>query len=103
MNGQIEIIEKALEDSLDMKITDQILYIKAKDHDIRTIYLIGEKNKYELDFSDTLPGEDLYENVSYYLTAPLTSLEEDNYELVINYNDDIISTGKTIQIKEVQE
>lgn len=103
MNGQIEIIEKALEDSLDMKITDQILYIKAKDHDIRTIYLIGENNKYELDFSDTLPGEDLYENVSYYLTAPLTSLEEDNYELVLNYNDDIISTGKTIQIKEVQE
>lgn len=103
LNAAPKVSDQVLEDDLDMKIVDQILYLKAKDHDVRKIYLIGEENSYELDFSDTLPGEDIYENVSYYLTAPLTSLEEDSYQLVLDYNDEILSTGRTIQIKEVVE
>ena len=92
--------QKTLKDSLDMKIIDRILYLKGKDHEITRIYLKGKENSYEMDFTDTLPGEDLYENVSYYITVPLSSMSPDTYQLILEYQGETVKTDKEITIKK---
>ncbi|MDO4556097.1 MAG: aryl-sulfate sulfotransferase [Lachnospiraceae bacterium] len=96
----IETPEQEISDSLEMKIIDGVIYIKAKDHDVTKIFLKGSENCYEIDFSETLPGEDLYENVSYYVTAPLRSLKADTYDLILEYQEEMVTTEKQVTIKE---
>lgn len=97
---RIETPEKQIEEEPEMRITDSILYVRAKDHAIHEVYLKGSRYTYKMDLTATLPGEDLYKNVAYYLPLPLNGLKTDTYELILNYRGEMTATGKTITIKK---
>lgn len=98
--GSIDVPEKQLKEELEMKIIDSILYIRATDHSIHEVYLKGSKKNYKMDLTATLPGEDTYEQVYYYIPLPLNGLKADTYELILNYKGEMTATGKTITIKK---
>lgn len=98
--GSITTPEKQLEEELEMRIMDGILYIRATDHAIHEVYLKGNKKNYKMDLTSTLPGEDIYEDVYYYLSLPLNGLEVGTYELILNYKGEMTGTGKTITIEK---
>ena len=83
-----------------MRIIDNVLYVYATDHAVNKIYLQGENSSYVLDFTATLPGEDTYEDVYFYIVAPLTDIEADTYEVFFEYKSELTATDSVITLEK---
>lgn len=92
--------ENTLPDDVKMKIIDNVLYVYATDHAVNKIYLQGENSSYVLDFTATLPGEDTYEDVYFYIVAPLTDIEADTYEVFFEYKSELTATDSVITLEK---
>lgn len=80
------------------KRSEDMLYIYNKDHDIRHVYLVGEKNVYHKDFSKTKQGKKVFAERCYYIIVPLYGLEEDTYQLCLEYDGELFDTERSIGI-----
>lgn len=100
IDRKIEIPTKKMDETaISLKVSDEFLYVNAKDHDVTAIYLVGDNCSYGVDYSDTLPGEDTYENVSYNVASSLSPLNYGTYHLILMYNGELVDTGKTVTVK----
>ncbi len=86
-------------DEVDLFISQQILYLGANDHQISHIEFIGNDNSYMLDLSHTEDVGQKYTEVYYYIMAPLTNLDKDEYKLVVTFEGTRYDTGETITIQ----
>lgn len=90
-----EILEKGV----NLSITNQLLYIKAKDHKVSKIELIGNNSSYSLDMSYTKEGEKKYHVLNYNLVVPFSNLVPDEYKVVVTFEKVRYNTGETITIQ----
>ena len=87
-----------LEEGLKLSITNQLLYLKAKDHKISKVEFIGKNANYLLDLSYT-KGEETYQKLNYKIVVPFSNLPEDEYQIVVTYEGIRYNTGKSITIQ----
>ncbi len=87
-----------LEEGLKLSITNQLLYLKAKDHKISKVEFIGKNANYLLDLSYT-KGEETYQKLNYKIVVPFSNLQEDEYQIVVTYEGIRYNTGKSITIQ----
>jgi len=109
--GAIEVPVKVLTEGIQYKIKGKVLYLKSKDHEIKTVELIGSNNEnsgevsskypsnYFWDYSKTGEGDATYKNVSYWIAIPLWDLNQGEYSLVVNYKGIRYNTSKKITIQ----
>lgn len=79
------------------ELQEDILMVRACDHQLEKIYLIGQKGCYEVDYEDTYQTMDIFSQMAYYHTAWLKDLPVDRYELCIKVNGKYCKTRKFIE------
>lgn len=83
------------------KMTEHLFFVKAKDHDIRKVFLVGTNQQYVRDYSDTTQHkEEFFGSNVYYIAVPMDQCKPDQYEIWLDYKDSIYNTGKFIAISE---
>lgn len=83
--------------AVDYCLQEDLLLVKAKDHELEKIYLFGRKGNYEVDYSETNQTMDVFRKMVYHHTADLDGLPCDRYELFIQVKGEFQKTGKYIE------
>lgn len=73
---------------------EDLFYVKGKDHTIRKVYLVGKKDCYEVDFTDTYQTMEIFENAEYFLSMWFKGLPKDRYKIYLDIEGTIQYTGK---------
>lgn len=90
------------EERVVLRIEDDNLWVKSRDHLIEQVLLIGEKYNYIKDFTDPEQQQDLAAEMEYYLSIPLNTLEADEYRVAVRFKGICYDTGKKICIEMIQ-
>lgn len=83
--------------AIDYELLEDILMVKALDHELEKIYLFGQKGSYEVDYSNTYQTMKIFSHMVYHHTAWLKDLPVDRYELYLQVKGDYQKSGKYIE------
>ncbi|MCI5882568.1 MAG: aryl-sulfate sulfotransferase [Eubacterium sp.] len=81
-----------------LRLEDQNLQIKSRDHLIQQVAVNGKKYAYQKDFRKPAREQDLAAEMEYYVSIPLYNLEEDTYEVYVRFADEWYDSGETFTI-----
>lgn len=82
-----------------MEFYDQLFLTGAKDHLIEKIFFVGKKFCYVKDFTDTVQKSPaLFENYSYYVSAPISCLKPDTYDVYLQCRQRLYRTQQSFCI-----
>lgn len=84
---------------IDYWLHEDILMVKAKDHQLQKIYLFGKKGTYQVDYDETYQTMPIFSDMVYAHTAWLDELPSDYYELYLLVGDELLKTKKYIDKK----
>lgn len=84
-----------------IRICEDIILIKARDHAVEQVYLVGTKHCYRKDFSDTKQTLSIFANMLYSVAVPLYGLENDSYKIYVNVRGTLKNTRKWVKISIV--
>lgn len=87
------------DDVHNIRICEDIVLIKARDHAIGQVYLVGRNTTYIKDFSETKQTLSVFANMLYAVAVPLTGLDNDVYEIYVNVRGILKNTDKWVEIK----
>lgn len=82
----------------EFNVEHNVLLVKALDHDIQAVYLIGKKHYYKKDFSETTQKYEVFKTSVYSVLVPFDQLEADHYDIYINYRGELIKSGYWIKL-----
>lgn len=83
----------------DFIIREEFLYVKATDHAIQKLYLIGKDHCYVKDYTNTWQTCKFHVDRKFYCVITLRDVETDDYVVAVQYKDQIYLTGRTMKIK----
>ena len=83
---------------VEFAVEHNILMIKALDHYVQAVYLIGKQHYYKKDFSETTQKYEVFKTSVYSVLIPFDELESDKYDIYINYKGDMIKTKYWIKL-----
>lgn len=96
-----EVMEKKAlhvkDTAIDYCLHEDILLVRSRDHQLKKIYLFGDKEKYEVDYDDTYQTMEIFSKMTYWHTAQMDNLPADRYALYLKVNDELLKTGKYIE------
>lgn len=99
--SEYSIPDTQINNNIDFKIQDTILYMFANDHAVKQVIFVGQENCYVYDKSHITLYDESYLSYSYYTPIPLSGMNSDTYAITLIYNDDIYyDTGKTFTINK---
>lgn len=81
-----------------MYVKMNMLFLHQKDHDITGVELIGEKNSYLRDYTNSV-GTEEYEDAQYCLAVSMDGVAAGTYEIVVTYQGIRYDTGETVIIQ----
>ncbi len=85
--------------SVYFEISEDVLYIGARDHNIRGVYFAGKNNNYFRDMSKPPQKEPKFRNIFYFAAFPLHMMNPDTYQIVIDYEGIRYHSEKYVQIE----
>jgi hypothetical protein len=88
---------------VDYAMQEDLLLIRNIDHEIERVCFFGEKERYQVDFSDTYQTMDVFVDSKYYIPMQLDQLPPDRYQLFLKIGGELQKTGKYIEIKAANE
>lgn len=98
INQASTIIENITETNLEYAIEHNVLHVKALDHHVQSVYLIGKQHYYKKDFSDTTQKYEVFKTSVYSVLIPFEKLEKDRYNIYINYQGTLIKSKYWIKL-----
>ena len=81
-----------------LRIEDQNLQIKSRDHLIEQVVVKGKRNTYQKDFRNPPREQDLAAEMEYYVSIPLYNLSDDTYEVYVRFGGELYDSGETFTI-----
>ncbi|MDF2586250.1 MAG: Arylsulfotransferase [Anaerocolumna sp.] len=97
--NKLKVPDETLNKGINLSLKDVILYLNTTDHAVSQIELIGEKNSYIVDYKGDGEGDSSYKKLVYNRLIPISNLEADTYQIVVNYKGDRYNTEESITIK----
>lgn len=108
LRGTLDIAQKVsdyqavpsevLTDEIRLLVSEHnLLYLKAKDHEISQVEFVSDTSDYVINLGYT-SGESKYKNTSYKIVVPFQNLESGTYSIVVTFNGTRYDTGKKITI-----
>lgn len=82
-----------------LRLEDQNLQIKSRDHLIEQVIVKGTQNTYQKDFRKPPSEQDLAAEMEYYVSIPLYNLPDDRYEVYICFGGEWYDSGETFTIR----
>lgn len=109
MEKQMKVPEKEIEkapldcqeERVRLRIEDQNLWIKSRDHLIDQVFLIGDGKSYVKDFREPEQEQDLAAEMEYYLSVPLYNIDPGQYTVAVQFKGVCYNTGKWIKIQKI--
>lgn len=81
-----------------LRLEDQNLQIKSRDHLIEQVVVKGKRNTYQKDFRNPPREQDLAAEMEYYVSIPLYNLSDDTYEVYVRFGGELYDSGETFTI-----
>lgn len=81
-----------------LRLEDQNLQIKSRDHLIEQVVVNGKRNTYQKDFRNPPREQDLAAEMEYYVSIPLYNLSDDTYEVYVRFGGELYDSGETFTI-----
>lgn len=81
-----------------LRLEDQNLQIKSRDHLIEQVVVKGKRNMYQKDFRNPPREQDLAAEMEYYVSIPLYNLSDDTYEVYVRFDGELYDSGETFTI-----
>lgn len=81
------------------RMIDNVLYVKAVDHSITQIIFTGKNNTYVYNLADIKMMQSNGRDYKYQFPVPLSSLESDEYTIMMVYNDNLYNVNETVTVK----
>lgn len=81
-----------------LRLEDQNLQIKSRDHLIEQVVVKGKRNTYQKDFRNPPREQDLAAEMEYYVSIPLYNLSDDTYEVYVRFDGELYDSGETFTI-----
>ena len=102
LSGLVFDPEKRIPDrentELRMIMQEDCLFLRALDHTVRKVYYRGENGDYVQDLDRTRQTmAHIFSDALYYNSMQIDTLPPDYYEIYLDYNGEILYTGKHIQ------
>ncbi len=94
-----EISDKTWKEKLvKFLIREDILFARAKDHSLRHLYFIGKNHCYDKDYTQTNQTNKIFADANYAVLTPLHKLENDRYEIYVDYEGTVYKTSQWIEV-----
>lgn len=81
-----------------LRLEDQNLQIKSRDHLIEQVVVKGKRSTYQKDFRNPPREQDLAAEMEYYVSIPLYNLSDDTYEVYVRFGGELYDSGETFTI-----
>lgn len=81
-----------------LRLEEQNLQIKSRDHLIEQVVVKGKRNTYQKDFRNPPREQDLAAEMEYYVSIPLYNLSDDTYEVYVRFGGELYDSGETFTI-----
>lgn len=81
-----------------LRLEDQNLQIKSRDHLIEQVVVKGKRNTYQKDFRNPPREQDLAAEMEYYVSIPLYNLSDDTYEVYVRFGGELYDSGEAFTI-----
>ncbi len=81
--------------------SDDLVYIGAKDHQIRGVYFVGKNNHYFRDLTKPPQKESQFRKITYFIAFPLHMMKPDTYRIVVDFKGTLYDSEKYVQIANV--
>lgn len=84
--------------AIDYKLQEDLFFLRCVDHEVKKVYFLGEKGKYQVDYDDTYQTMEIFSKMVYILAMQLDKLPPDRYQLYLDVKGEYQKTGKYIEI-----
>lgn len=81
-----------------LRLEDQNLQIKSRDHLIEQVVVKGKRSTYQKDFRNPPREQDLAAEMEYYVSIPLYNLSDDTYEVYVRFGGELYDSGEIFTI-----
>ena len=87
------------EKDVETRLMEDLLLVKAQDHTIDEIYLMGTKNQYYIDLTTTYQTMDKFKKTVYEIPFWLKDLPEDTYHIYYNFEKELYDSEEEFTLK----
>lgn len=99
-NSKLKVPSQTLNGEVSFTIQNQVLFVKAGDHKLKTVEFIGSfGKKYYYSLSYAGKGAKKYQKLTYNTAVALSGLPKGKYKLVVTYDGTRYKTGETVTVK----
>lgn len=95
-NDELKTVEwkKILSKKIRISVNDDLILVRAQDHKVEKVFLIGQNMVWEKDFTNTYQIGEAFAKMVYDVAVPVDGLPAGNYQINIKYEGEYFFTDK---------